>query len=65
MISVSRLAGAYVTPMITDQWYPARLNTWDHKLQSGSMFLAWRGLSHTVKEFWPEIRRTLPFKRKQ
>ena len=27
MLSVSRLVGAYVTPMITDQWYPDRLNT--------------------------------------
>jgi hypothetical protein len=59
MVSVSRLAGAYVTPMITDQWYPARLNTWDHKLWSGTEFLAWRGVSNMVKEFWPDIKRTL------
>jgi hypothetical protein len=59
MISVSRLAGAYVTPMITDQWYPARLNTWEHKLESGSMFLAWRGVNQMIKEFWPDIKRTL------
>jgi hypothetical protein len=57
MISVSRLAGAYVTPMITDQWYPDRLNTWDHKLKSGTAFLAWRVANNLVKEFWPEIRR--------
>jgi hypothetical protein len=56
MISVSRLAGAYVTPMITDQWYPDRLNTWGHKMQSGSMFLMWRAANNMLKEFWPEIR---------
>ena len=56
-ISVSRLAGAYVTPMITDQWYPDRLNTWNHKMKSGSMFLLWRASNNVLKEFWPEIRR--------
>lgn len=59
MIGVSRLAGAYVTPMITDQWYPDRLNTWSHKLESGTWFLGWRGVNNTIKEFWPEIKRTV------
>jgi hypothetical protein len=63
MISVARLAGAYVTPMITDQWYPARLNTWDHKLMSGTSFLAWRGVNNMIKEFWPEVKRTVLRKR--
>jgi hypothetical protein len=49
--------------MITDQWYPARLNTWQHKLESGTWFLGWRGVNNMVKEFWPDIRRT--FKRNQ
>jgi hypothetical protein len=62
MISVSRLAGAYVTPMITDQWMPASQNTWAHKLESGSAFLGWRGLSNIVKEFWPDISRKLRIK---
>jgi hypothetical protein len=57
MISVSRLAGAYVTPMITDQWYPSRLNTWGHKFESGTWFLGWRGVNNMLKEFWPEIKR--------
>jgi hypothetical protein len=56
-INVSRLAGAYMTPILTDQWYPARLNTWSHKLQSGTEFLGWRGVNNMVKEFWPEIKR--------
>jgi hypothetical protein len=65
MISVSRLAGAYVTPMITDQWYPDRLNTWSHKMQSGSMFLGWRAAHNFLKEFWPEITRPLKRNRNQ
>lgn len=53
----SRMAGAYVTPMVTDQWYPDRLNTWGHKMSSGTNFLAFRVLNHMIKEFWPDIRR--------
>jgi hypothetical protein len=59
-ISISRLAGAYVTPIITDQWYPDRLNTWSHKLESGSMFLMWRGVTNMIREFWPEVSRKVP-----
>jgi hypothetical protein len=59
-IAISRLAGAYVTPMITDQWYPERLNTWGHKLDSGSQFLMWRGVTNMIREFWPEISRKVP-----
>jgi hypothetical protein len=58
MISVARLAGAYVTPMVTDQWYPPRLNTWQHKFESGTWFLGWRGVNNMIKEFWPDIKRT-------
>ena len=63
-INASRLAGAYVTPMITDQWYPGRLNTWSHKLESGTWNLGWRGATNILREFWPEIRRTLSIKRR-
>jgi hypothetical protein len=63
MISIRNLAGAYITPMITDQWYPPRLNTWGHKLESGTWFLGWRGATNMLREFWPEISRTLRFKR--
>ena len=62
-IATSRLLGAYVTPMITDQWYPDRLNTWNHKMQSGSEFLMWRGLTNMLREFWPEISRKVPLLR--
>jgi hypothetical protein len=64
MISVSRLAGAYVTPIITDTWYPDRLNTWSHKMQSGTEFLLLRGATNMLREFWPEISRKLKIRRK-
>ncbi|MBI3278542.1 MAG: hypothetical protein HYZ57_01720 [Acidobacteria bacterium] len=62
--AVPRLAAAYVTPMVTDQWYPDRLNTWNHKLQSGSLYLAGHAGTNLLREFWPDIRRILHLKRR-
>ena len=56
MLSVSQLAGAYLTPVITDQWLPDRLNTTSHKLAGGSMYLVWSGAGNVFKEFWPDIK---------
>lgn len=64
MISVSRLAGAYVTPFITDTWYPDRLATFGDKWVGGTQFLAFRGATNMLREFWPEISRKLKFRRK-
>ncbi|HYO79788.1 MAG TPA: hypothetical protein VES20_00175 [Bryobacteraceae bacterium] len=55
----SNFAGAFVPPMITDQWSPARQNTWSHKWQSGVQFLYLRGGTNMIREFWPEISRKL------
>ena len=57
MPAYSNFTGAYVTPMITYQWYPDRMNTWDRKLQSGTMYLGWRGVSNMLREFWPDVKR--------
>lgn len=62
-LGISRLAGAYVTPVITDQWYPDRLNTTGRKLTNGTSYLGWYGLGNMVREFWPEIQRSVPFLR--
>jgi hypothetical protein len=53
----SNFAGAYVTPLISDQWYPASKNTWNHKWTSGTSFLALRGVTNMLREFWPDVRR--------
>jgi len=58
--AVSNFTGAYVTPMIVYQWYPDRLNTWNRKLESGTVNLGWRGLNNMLREFWPELRRNIP-----
>lgn len=58
-VNVARLAGAYVTPWITYQWYPDRLNTTDRKLLVGTSYLGWRVASNVLAEFWPDIKRKL------
>jgi hypothetical protein len=63
MLAVSTFAGAYIPPLITDQWNPPSKNTWEHKWQSGTSFLAIRGATNMVREFWPEIARKLRIKR--
>lgn len=63
MFNVSRFTGAYATPLIADQWNPDRLNTWGEHVTSGSVYLAWHGLGNVVREFWPEIRRAIPFRK--
>jgi hypothetical protein len=57
MPALSNFTGAYVAPMITYTWYPDRLNTWDRKLQSGTLNLGMRGLSNMLREFWPDVKR--------
>lgn len=54
---VSTFAGAYVTPFITDPWYPPSQNNWSHKWTSGTTFLALRGATNMLREFWPDVRR--------
>ena len=63
IVAVSNLVGAYVPPMITDQWYPASKNTWGHKWQSGTEFLLMRGATNMLREFWPDISRKLHLSR--
>jgi hypothetical protein len=57
IVAVSNFAGAFIPPMITDQWQPPSKNDWPHKWQSGTQFLAFRGLTNMLREFWPEISR--------
>jgi hypothetical protein len=61
--AVSNFAAAYGTPMVADQWLPDRENTWEHKFWNGTTWLAFRGGSNMIREFWPEIRRTLKIER--
>ncbi len=63
MPAFSNFTAAYITPMITDHWRPRELNTWDQKLQGGTVHLGWRGVTNMMREFWPEMKRGIPFRR--
>lgn len=64
MPALSNFTGAYVTPYLTYTWYPDRLDTWNRKLESGTLHLGWRGATNMMREFWPEIKRGLTFYRR-
>lgn len=63
MVGVSTLAGAYIPPIVTDPWYPPSKHTPGHQWQSGTEFLALRGATNMLREFWPEIAQALRLKR--
>lgn len=57
----ARVTGAFVTPMIANNWYPDRMNTWDYKMKSSVSYLGWRGAGNIIREFWPEMKSKLRF----
>jgi hypothetical protein len=59
MPAFSNFTGAYVTPFITYTWYPDRLDTTRRKIDSGTLNLGWRGVSNMIKEFWPDVKRSV------
>jgi hypothetical protein len=61
----ANFTGAYVTQVISDQWYPDRLNNPGHHLKGGTMYLTWQGTTNMVREFWPEIKRAVTFGKKK
>jgi len=64
MPAISNFAGAVFTPMIVQPWHPDRLNTWSRKWESVGFELAMRGATNMLREFWPDMRRGMPFRRK-
>lgn len=62
-VDVPNLAGIYAGSMVAMTWYPDRYN-WKDGLREGSQRLITGGSFNIFREFWPEIRRIVPFKRK-
>jgi hypothetical protein len=54
-----RIAGAYGAAAISYQMLPESYQSTSRILSSGSQYLAWRVLSNTVREFWPNIHRVI------
>jgi len=54
-----RIAGAYIAPAVAYQMYPDRLRGADRMMNSGALYLATRGATNLLREFWPEIHRVI------
>jgi hypothetical protein len=59
--NLGRIAGAYAGVAVSYQLYPERYRTTSNILSAGSQYLMWRGATNLIREFWPEIRRSVRF----
>ncbi|MGH9629941.1 MAG: hypothetical protein ACRD7E_16610 [Bryobacteraceae bacterium] len=59
MLNIPRIASAYGTAAITQQYWPDRYNTTGNKLGEGTSSLAIRTGTNMLREFWPDIRRAI------
>ncbi|MEJ7604819.1 MAG: hypothetical protein WKF37_00780 [Bryobacteraceae bacterium] len=64
MVNIPRLTAAYVSPIISNQWMPDRYNNWTNHYQMGTGHLGWTAAGNMLREFWPDISRKMPFRRK-
>ncbi len=63
MVNVAALVGIYGAAAIADQWMPDRLNTAGHHFETGTVDLGFAAATNLAREFWPEIRKKLPFRK--
>jgi hypothetical protein len=54
-----RVGSAYGATLLSNEWYPDRLNTVKLGLTQGSTQLGYDLLSNFGSEFWPDIKKTL------
>ncbi len=58
-LSTWRLGSDYGAAFLSNQWYPARLNTLGRGTMQGSLHLAFDFASNLGAEFWPDLKRKL------
>ncbi|HXN47821.1 MAG TPA: hypothetical protein VN893_14335 [Bryobacteraceae bacterium] len=58
-LSMWRLGGAYGAAFLSNQWYPARLNTVRLGVLQGSLTVGFGFVSNLGSEFWPDVRRKI------
>ena len=58
----ANLAGIYGAALLSNVWYPSSRVTVPYTLERGSTALASNVAFHVLREFWPDIRKLLPFK---
>ena len=63
MPAYSRIAGVYTAGFISNTWYPRRYSNIHSALYRGSTALASDIVWQEFKEFWPDVRRRLPWQK--
>lgn len=58
-LSAWRVGSAYGAAFLSNEWYPARLNTGRLGAEQGSLHLGFDFVSNLGAEFWPDIKRTI------
>jgi hypothetical protein len=58
-LSTWRLGSAYGAALISNQWYPDRLNTVRRGFVNGSARLGFDLAKNVIAEFWPDIKRKI------
>jgi hypothetical protein len=56
-LSTWRLGSAYGAAFLSNEWYPARLNTVRLGAAQGSLRLGFDFASNLASEFWPDVKR--------
>jgi hypothetical protein len=59
-VNVPFMAGTYGSAMASLAWYPERYS-WKDGFREGSQRLLISGSFNVFREFWPEMKRVLPF----
>jgi hypothetical protein len=58
-LAIWRLGSAYGAAFLSNEWYPARLNTVKLGLELGSTQIAFDVLANLRSEFWPDVKHKL------
>ncbi len=59
-----RVIGAFAAAQMSQAWYPGSRDGFGSNLQRGGMVLVGDLGTRMLREFWPEVRRAIAFKRK-
>ena len=62
-VSTWRLGGDYGAAFLSNEWYPARLNTVRLGALQGTLHLGFDCASNLGSEFWPDVRRKILHRR--
>ena len=60
-LAIGRLTGAFSGGLISRAWHPESQDSFRQGFQSGAISYGFDFASHAFEEFWPDLRKHLPF----